>query len=168
MRSKSLILILFLLFVFSCDLPKPKYGVEWNEQRKKYGLPLLDSTWKVVGVSEKHTSYENPKSDSLKKLLIPHHAYKRVNYDKNFNIWSEKDEYYGDSAVSNPEGYFVNRVIISYIFKDTLGYKKGWYCTVGNYNEIKTPFGTFKDDLTLEQAEAILKLWGLTRLNYKK
>ena len=131
---------------------------------------MLDSTWKVVGVGEKFTMYKNPKSDSLKKLLIPHHAYKTVNYDENFNIWSEDDEYYGDSAVSNPDGYFVNRVIISYVFKDTLEYKKGWYCYFGDYDEITTPLGTFKEDqrLTLEQAEAILKLWGLKRLNYKK
>jgi hypothetical protein len=172
-RKYLIIIMIFGLFFTACfSGNKPHYGIEYNNFRKEMNLPVLEPTWKVFRVGENFTTYKNPKSDSLSLLKIPHYAEKIIEY-YDCELTEEIDGYIGPRRFQTPDGEQTEALTIVYVYKlhpMISENRTGWHIYYYSEAPIKTDMGTFSstDSLTLEQAEAILKLWGLKRLNYKK
>ncbi len=170
-RKNYIIIVLAVILLAGCfEEYKPKYGVEYNDTRKKYHIPILENDWEVHSVGENYTHYKNPKSDSLKNLLIPHHSGKSVVYYDG-ELKKEVDVYIGKKRFNIIDGTIKETLSICYMYKlhPLIAEKKiGWNVNYYAMEPIETELGTFCsiDSLTIEYAEAILKAWGIERLNY--
>lgn len=158
--------ILFLVTTacgFLPSRPAPKYGPEYNAERMKIGLPILPENWKLIYSGPDGAVWLNPEADAKYEARIPFHRTKRVGYENGVLI-SEGDSYYGSKDYTNVDGTFREFVGITYHFRigknDRPGQHLGWDAIRA---DATAPYGEY---ISLEEAEAILKAWGLQRLNY--
>jgi len=155
-----------LMTTVACGLlpsrPAPKYGPEYNAERMKVGLPVLPENWKLVDSGPDGAAWLNPEANAKERSRIPVHSEKHVRYENGILI-SEGDSYYGSQDYTNIDGTYREFIGITYHFKvsrnDRLQ-KLGWTATRCDAVE------PYCKDISLEEAEAILKAWGLQRLNY--
>lgn len=168
-RTKLLPIVLSVaLFVttVACGMlpsqPAPKYGPEYNAERMRIGLPILPENWKLVYSGTDGAAWLNPEADAKERARIPVHSEKSVRYEDGVLI-SEGDSYYGSKDYTYFDGTDREFVGITYHFKigknDRLQ-QLGWTAV---RHDAAEPNGK---DISLEEAEAILKSWGLPRLNY--
>jgi hypothetical protein len=168
-QIKLWLLVVLLAALGGCKY-EAKYGLEYNEQRKKIGLPLLEAGWKLSTVLEDHTSYTNPDDDIYREKKQAFHWSKSIYYKKG-ELTKEYDTYIGPGTYTTIEdGTFDEEIRISYYYKvDSVsgGYKKGWVCTLLDQSTAGS-INFEKRNITLKEAEKILKRWGIERLNYNK
>ncbi len=137
----------------------------FNEERKKVGLPMLPENWrydKIIGGDGNAERWLNPNQK------YPCHFQKLVEFDNNKQIIYETDLYYGVNKYPSVDrdNTMTERLTISYYFQDENREKrwrteklkkKGWNC---NFECQKTE-NSGNTEITKEQADSILVLWGL-------
>ena len=91
----------------------------------------------------------------------PNHSGKKVLYKS--GQWELEEDYYCSGRTGrspDPDGGTQGeRVTVSYAFVARPGYPEGWTCRY----QSPTNWG---DEITLKEAERILKSWGVKRLSY--
>jgi hypothetical protein len=174
--GKTLALLAIGLFsglVNSCSFPKTKFGPEFNDHRKKIGLELLPRDWEAGSVSDDYTVWLNPDRGRLKDAKRPAFFSKATSYTKTGEIISEEDLYYSGKAFNTIDGHNDESLSIAYYFvsKEIAEVPViGWHCTyTGQGKEVdpavKKPEKIFylkMADISLVQADSILKEWGMT------
>ncbi len=156
------------LGIICCNLPRlyePQYGQEYNEERKKLELPILPDHWKVVGLSREHVIWIDPDEVNKLKHRIPFHASKKVDYKSGTLRW-EKDRYYGTEDYVDVNGDFQREFLsITYYYQVDGDNEPRWGVYFGQGLEKIDVFNPPR--YSLEEAEQILKEWGIKRLNYE-
>jgi hypothetical protein len=158
--------VLFVVTV-ACGLlpsrPAPKYGPEYNAERMRIGLPILPENWKLVYSGPDGARWLNPEADAKERARIPVHSEKSVDYDSGV-LLSDGDSYYGSKDYTDIEGTHREFVGITYHYQigknDRPGQQLGWDAMRCDAEEPKCKY------ISLEEAEVILKAWGLQRLDY--
>lgn len=137
-----------------------KYGIAYNSERKKIGLPIIPNDWTYT-----NSAWTNPKSSELFKNRIPYHESKFILDNKGVLIY-EEDVYYGSQDYNDVGGFDRGRdeLSIKYCYRvDQQDYdcskKSGWHILFLSQKS----FDTFTyDKLNIDEAKKILNDWGLT------
>lgn len=162
-----IILILVMSFFGACYRHEPKYGKDYNEQRKKIGLSLIPDDWELYKVTKTSSVWVNPKREINIDRKIPVHWSKDVSYDAH-GLIAEYDVYYGSEDYITIDGTFRERLAITYRYRldDSMDYKAhlGWNCRISNQETGKQG----GERISLEEAEKILEGWGIKRLSYDR
>jgi len=162
---KTAVVLLLTTLLGSCfnvvnKQPLPKYGMEFNEERKKIGLPVLQGNWNYIwadGYKEFGNVWVNPICDT--DISIPYYFKKSTGYN-NDTIISESDCYVGTRKFETIDGTFEEMLYITYYFAD-----KQWkYVFRGEYKSDEFKYSHLSNfDLTKSQADSILKSWNIDR-----
>jgi hypothetical protein len=164
-RVKKLIIVALVVCVQGCrDTTKGKYGVLFNPQRVKIGLPVLPQNWTVFNKGKdcdghNYVSWNKPFDGKSTPKPCLHHKTVRFNSD---TILSEENEYLGNSSYTDIDGTFEEELFITYNFIDvkTEGYSqtKGWECAIKN----QASCNKFEwSKMTLQEVDSILMKWKL-------
>jgi hypothetical protein len=151
------------MFLAGCSVqsPAPRFGVEHNAERIKRELPVILPQWENYNVG-------NNASEAAWRMASydfdsgrAEHFGKKVGYPSGALDW-EEDYYYSgrkfDSSIIDPDsGTAWERITVHYDYHAS---DSPWQCSV-----ISDRHGGMKQ-ITLEEAEAILRSWGLKRLNH--
>src|SRR5262245_13510714 len=163
---KQITILLMILLVVGlgtiCARATPKYGKEYNEQRKQVGLPLIPDNWKLDSVLQGSSTWGNPERVEKMNNHIPVHWSKGLDY-RTGTLISETDTYYGNDDYTHVDGTFRESLGITYYYQiDDYSSEKrvGWSATIVN----EASEGVKK--ISLEEAEKILKDWKIERLDY--
>ena len=157
---KLLLAITFAVVMSGCGASgePPKYAREQNADRKTRLLPIIEESWANINNFNNRTlATWNAKyyPDSGK----PGHSGKKVFY-KSGNLEEEEDYYYSGKTFKSRDpdgGTDWESVTIRYSY---LRPQSPWTCI---YNSKDSA-----DEISLDAAEALLRKWGLQRLNYKQ
>jgi len=146
-------------------LYEPQYSQDHNEERKKLGLPIIPDHWKIAGLSSEHVIWSDPERENKLEHRIPFHASKRVDY-KSGTLQRERDRYYGVEDYVDANGDLQReRLTITYYYQVDGDDEPRW--RIALMQDEKRDGDVFKDGkVTLEEAEEILREWGIERLNY--
>lgn len=126
------------------------YGIKYNNERNRIGLPILPKEWTAVPTftSGAIILWVNTKKANEEKKAF--HGRKWIAYNKD-TIVSESDWYFGPGSKQNRKV-----LIISYNFKPEAGKSKGWSYTFSTKDD---PY--FLEGISKIQADSILKTWGV-------
>jgi hypothetical protein len=132
----------------------PKYGVEFNEEREKIGLPLLNENWEYVEIiGALGSSWINPARDKSK----PSYFSKSVSYNNDTILW-ESDHYVGLKEYNTIDGKFQEELYVIYHFTKSDSDGVGWKYVLSTAGESDSMHNI---DITKEIADSILISWGL-------
>ena len=148
--------------LLSCKSETPKYGMEFNEEREKIGLPALNEEWICVkknsimydeaGNKRFTSTWINPTREKNK----PYHWLKSVSYNI-YGILTETNSYKGLNIYATIDGTSREALWVNYYFVDNQ-----WrYVLAGQ--EI-TEDGYSLDSrfvMTKEETDSILKFWNI-------
>jgi hypothetical protein len=137
--------------------PKPKYGLDFNGQRAQKKIPAIPNDW------VNYNTFNNANEAAWRPPGIvdyskPYHARKSVRYYGG-TITDEMDVYYSGkswSMKSADGGTDWESIVVSYSYEDEQKGRDPWTC--GYHGEAGGK------DLTLDEAETMLKSWGINRL----
>ncbi|MCL2645591.1 MAG: hypothetical protein FWD61_01135 [Phycisphaerales bacterium] len=168
----SMILVTCVLLVGCKRGPRAEqvYGRASNPDRKVRGLPVIPDTWVERGGGYQ-ADWNNPAHADQRTTHDTMHTYKELLLDKTGNPRQESDyyqsgkQYHGRFNTHKDEKSW-EEISITYDFQAAKDGKNPWRCSICCGPHEKRPDGRPDGELTLEEAEAILKEWGLTRLNY--
>ena len=132
------------------DPPPEKYGVAFNAQRKKLGIPILPDDW--TWYRREWRTPERPPSS------LPHHYLKAFVLDGDKPLW-ERDEYYTGKTIPIedpdwPEGSTSPQTLAIWFHYDR--HRAGeppWRCYLGGV----------EGEIAIEKADEILESCGLSR-----
>jgi hypothetical protein len=160
----------FLLLVPVIFLSSPKYGPEYNPERIKRGIPIIEDGWKVAyELYLSPTSYIVYSKDSSAYL-------KGKEAKKGLCLHNGKMVQIEESAITGEIDYYVyylspkkvKHLRIDYSYIDN-----SWKCYFNESLSIKeqsfskrckdTSLGMCKNIITLPQADSVLASWGLSR-----
>ena len=139
----------------------PRHGREANADRLARKIPVIPEDWAVTGQLKTQVDWVNPDSQDPRNANRPRHSGKTVFMDPDGTPASEWDyydsgkEYPGCGSV--PETPFYQRMTIVYRYDSSRAGKDPWECDVH--------CGPEKGKYTLAEAEAILREWGLQRID---
>jgi hypothetical protein len=151
------------------DSPNPKYGMAFNGERERIGLPVLQENWrynKIIG--ESADEWINPSYNED----IPYHFKKTVTFNRD-TIINETDYYIGQQEFNTIDGRGKEHLYITYYFIEYEEYDKkcdiGWECifvtateaTSSNLVPERRAYAWTIIDITKEEADSILVSWGL-------
>jgi hypothetical protein len=143
------------------------YGRASNADRKARGLPIIPPTW-IERPCGDQADWNNPDHANVRTARNPMHTYKDLFLDEDGNPRCENDEYQSGKRyhqfATEPGDLSPETMTITYDFRAAREGKNPWSCQVNCGPHDTTPPSA--PTLTLEDAEAILKEWGLKRLNY--
>jgi hypothetical protein len=131
------------------------YGIRFNEQRARRGVPTIPAEWQATDV-QSYFDYSNPRPPVRK----PHRLSKRVVVGANGQIASETDTFFsGKSFYFSPKQITLPEEIdIRYDYtSEKTGSPWKVFATLGP-NRIA-------QSIRLDEADQILASWGLSRLN---
>ena len=132
-----------------------KYGVAYNAEREKRGIPIVDSNWTIQDFSDYFDSFD-PNLDQSQ----PRRQMKRVSIDQKGIILGESDTFYsGKTFLMKGTGKEVFQGIeMTYRYEPQ---------KEGNPWIIHADLGPdqFNVLLTLGEADRVLASWGLSRTN---
>ena len=135
-------------------MPKPRFGKDFNDQRQQRAIPVIPESWSPYGVFDDLTQWGNPRQSSGQwdgRSAI--RSIKYVRYDKN-DILKETDTYYSGRTFDDPaEGEVDESMYIEYSYVAERQEKSPWQCRVS--------WGPLDGEHTLEEAQAILRKWGI-------
>lgn len=145
---------------------KKKFGLQFNEERIKRGVTPIKPDWQADLEPGGSFYWHNPTSPPLGKAG---HSLKLTIVGEEY--WGEKDRYYGfNKYILNKQDPDSTRrresITIFYFSKDIKSggklYTKGFNCRLrsSDVTNKKLP-----DWITIEQADSILNVWGIDRLN---
>ena len=132
-----------------------KYGIAFNPERNKIGLPVLDSTWtysRAIGVIGGGWINPNCKKDTP--------CYYKKNFlcnDDRTMLW-EEDMYVGPNKYTTVDGTFEETLYITYYFKD-----KRWKYLWRKGVTVENSRWEFDEyiEISSKEADSLLTLWGL-------
>ncbi len=163
MKLAKILVLLLALAGLACGIfeqPTPKFGREYNEERTKVGVPVIPADWELHTVRDGECAWVNPERTAKRDARIPGHWSKYVNY-RTGELLYETDIYFGREDYVTEEGTFRERLRVTYYYTaDPYDHKErlGWSVELSN----STSTGT---EITLEEADAILRNWGIDRLS---
>jgi hypothetical protein len=153
-------------------MPVPKYGIEFNEERKRVGLPILDSNWrhlsgKMVDETGRRVFYTTWVNPARRETNKSYHFARSIRYN-NDTIFSESNQYTGSRRFATLDGTSTETLFITYFFVDS----RWRYSFLGekipdleNYSSsdgrIYSSSKIFV--LTKEEADSVLKHWNIDR-----
>jgi hypothetical protein len=151
----SAMLLISALFA-GCKPAEPRWGKEFNNERKKLGIPIIPDNW-WPNPGDNFTTWENPETGEKYKAHIPVHSFKSVHYEGDVLLW-ESDMYEGASDYMTVDGPRREGLVIDYVYREYTNpdtfelVKPGWYITYTNLRGEDV-------SLSLEEAKALLEKW---------
>ncbi len=173
MRTHGLIVVAFIIMacmVGGCGGPSPDAvcGPAANNQRRSHRLPVIPTNWIGSGTDD-CANWTNPALADPKTEHLPMHASKYTVADKLGRLTQEFDYYYSGRqypSLSEPNSMERERLTIEYDFEAERAGNNPWRCDVSCGPHYRSGSNMDNGQVSLEEAEAILKEWGLSRLNY--
>jgi hypothetical protein len=155
-----LLLLLFrlLLYIFETS----KYGMAFNEEREKIGLPLVKRNWrysKINGFETLGCCWIIPTKEKDK----PYYFNKELIYNRD-SLIREVDRYLGTRKFETLDGSIQEALFITYYFAD-----KQWKYVFRGEDKSCQQYSSrgyscrHNYDLTKAEADSILKLWNIDR-----
>jgi hypothetical protein len=141
----------------------PKYAREWNEERKSRKLPVIPAKWEFTWGGRTCGRWYNPLCKDPAKTNSRMYRSKGVSWSEKGEILKEVDIYQNDKfyeSKSEPGSSYIEMLHITYDYKLAAEGENPWECQIFD--------GPRRGMHSLEEAEKILKEWGLSRLNYEK
>ncbi len=155
-----IVLVICTVLISGCRSKTPaKYGREHNDERKRHLIPVIPDDW-----FEQDDGWWKPSRDIAQ--TVPHHCQKYITYDEQ-GLHTENDTYYSGKTYpepdsdSGPGAKRRERLDITYDYDAKGEERYPWTFHIDSGERSKPPG-------TLEEAEAILKSWGIERLNYPR
>ena len=144
---------------FSCNINNAKkyekrYGVEFNSERKKLKLPLLDSSWVVNNFEELNDSIIFLNYSSKKSIDSSAMVTKLVKL-VNGNFYREENHFVGNKVFKTGDGLFKEELYIS-IYRNNINEDFKWDC---EFRGIGKETGVSVNKI---QADSILKQWNIS------
>ncbi len=168
-------------FVFFCAVvslsvgcrirpPEGELGREYNEERKARQVPIIPDDWNGRG-GYLEADWANPAKANPKTTENPMHAMKYLSVDPRRNLHQEYDYYYSGKkfpSKSEPDSFVSECLTVRYDYNAARAGKNPWRCDVSCGPHYRDTFRADErsGEVTFEEAEAILKEWGISRLNY--
>jgi hypothetical protein len=156
-----------------CNFNPPKtgpFGHGYNEERRTRHIPIIPDGWNGRG-GYREADWGNPDLADPKTTRNPMHARKEIFVDASRGLHREYDYYY--SGKEYPSQYKRDstdreELTIRYDFEAARMGQNPWRCEVncGPHYRFPPRAGEVCGQVTFEEAEAILKDWGISRLNY--
>jgi hypothetical protein len=166
MLKKSISFLLILLTGLSACTANPdtkKYGLDYNSDRQKLGLPIIPNNWTLDQTNE--VRWYNPEWQEKRKKHIPVHASKYLTIRAS-QLISEEDEYYGPGEWNCEGGICPEELLIDYCYQpdspctDKSGQdQSGWSIL---YQSQESMDKMTYNKVTVDGAKKILESWGLT------
>jgi hypothetical protein len=139
----------------------------FNDNRKLCRVPTIPDSWKRSATRD--GTWTNPAF--AKPNMVAIHASKFIAVDQQGQPFRESDYYYSGRQYQSqfdPSRLDWETITIRYDYRAAQKMRNPWYCTIscGPHFRSATSASVTDGELTLEEAETILKEWGLPRLNY--
>jgi hypothetical protein len=133
-RQKSLIPLLTLILnvVSAWNHRIGKFGIAFNEDRRKLGLEVLQENWHTISKGPGYSIWKNPLGDKALNDGTAICFSKAVSYNQNQEIVSEEDLYYSGRKYNTIDAHESEALSITYFFSpQKMGDKtaNGWYCS---------------------------------------
>jgi hypothetical protein len=159
-------LVLFMMFLQGCKYEQPKYGTEFNFEREKIGLPILQENWEYVKIHGVKNGYVNSWINPIMAEENPYYFDKTISFSKD-TIIRETDKYIGRQKIETIDGTFKEVLYVTYNFVKNENNDVGWNYVLRT-GERYTATNTGKEhyslqniNITKESADSILTSWGL-------
>ena len=136
-----------MLTLLSCHHYEKKAGIGFNDTRKKIGLPPLKRDWRLVNEMHDILLWSNPKSKNQNSFVT-----KLVEVSDG-KVVREENLISGDKKFQTVDGTFTEELYISCRMKDEKLVE--WNCVY------EGPMFEFRKAVTKNEADSILKEWGL-------
>lgn len=163
MKLRLLVLIaLTTLSLAACSVfrrPEPKYGREFNAERMKIGLPIIEEDWQLSRSDKGRCSWVTSRRED-KARRQPVHFSKDVNYRTGM-LLSETDLYFGSEDWFLDGETYREELTVTYSFRvDDYASRRrlGWSAWLTDRDGSR--------EISLEEAEQVLARWGIQRLSY--
>ena len=158
-----ILIVLIQSCMYSSD---SKYGVDFNIEREKIGLPILNENWEHYKI---HGAMAEGWINTTKTKNIPHHLRKTVTYNKDSIILREENLYIGHKEFVTIDGIVRECLYISYLFIEGEEPDKCWSCTLwtakmatdGMISNFQGSYYPTDIHITKTTADSILISWGL-------
>jgi len=158
MKRKALGLIPFLgLLLSACRPYANQCGIQYNSERQRVGLPIIPSDWRPQAVRGSECTWINPDEEEKFSRHLPVHSTKYVQFQGD-TIIMEIDTYYGPGDYTSINGTFRERLYITYYYQLDKN-KSRWDVSLWNQESFRS-----SPKFTLEEADQILRKWGIDRL----
>lgn len=130
-----------------------KYGVAYNPERKKRGIPVIPPTWTIRAMGDYFECFD-PKPDETK----PHRLLKQVFMDQNGLITKETDTFYSGKTFYWPTDQVTlpQRITMEYSY---------FPANAENPWKTNATLGPdqFSIEITIQEADRLFASWGLSR-----
>ena len=143
------------------------YGRASNPDRVTRKLPVIPPTWTERGTGGLQADWGNPELADPKTTSNRMHSHKELFIDKSGSPLRETDLYQSGKMYillrpdpDDPNTKEIEILTITYDFEAARAGKSPWYCRVNGGPNARMPLG----EVTLDEAEAMLKEWGVKRL----
>jgi hypothetical protein len=143
---------LMVAFLAGCKDYTKQYGLAYNAERAKRGIPTVPVTWEISG-SGRDFDCVNIKVDYTK----PYHLAKRVFVGPNGIIASEVDTYFSGKSFATLAGDKVDQEV--FVYYDYTLEKAGNPWRI----DVSLDPDQFLKDVSLQEGDQILRSWGLSR-----
>jgi hypothetical protein len=144
------------------------YGRGSNADRVKRGLPVIPASWIERGGGPQ-ADWNNPDHADARTTNAPMHSYKDTFIDRTSGMPLKETDYYQSGKwypglwhdPDDPNDKKLEILSITYDFEAERSGKNPWHCEVNAGPHARMPSG----EVPLDEAEAMLKEWGLKRLD---
>ncbi len=131
----------------------PKFGLDYNPERQKLGIPVIPADWSSMVTDSNITSWYDPQGAEKRGDHLPYHASKDI-YSQNGILSSEADTYFGptdynDNFSMTPQR---ERITITYLYNEN-----GWFVSYMS----QATHNTGEYTISINQAKTFLASWGL-------
>ena len=143
-----------LIAITGCsDVGVKSYGVAYNSERAKLGLPPVPNGWKIYNYGQ-YFDCINEHADRSK----PHRSGKRVSLGTNGVIAYEQDSFYSGQKFLDPHQQFTREQYISILYDYSASTNSSPWRILADLSPNRVQVS-----LTLQEADRILASWGLSR-----
>ena len=162
--KKLFIIILVMMFSSCSNNSYKKYGLKFNNQRLRIGLPILMGDWEVTNRGIDYNKFDfvvwSRKYDGKN---YPYFLKKTIAYNSDTIIY-EENQFIGLNTYNTIDGTYHEELFITYNFIElslqNYNQKKGCVCIIKNELTCKN---LHNGNLTINQADSVLQSWNLRR-----
>ena len=132
------------------------YGTLYNAEREKRQIPIIPNSWTIQDIGDYFDCFDpNP------NLTKPHRLSKRVCIGKNGELLKEVDSFYSGKSFVFLQNNLPQQLVITYDYsKENRG--NPW-SVIANLSPEH-----FSEEISIQEADRQLAMWGLTRTNTLK